>query len=79
MIGQALGLYCIVEKRGEGGMGLVWALDTTLGREVAIKVLPDALRAKTRFVNSLQPRHVSSEAGQGNRTIPKRRDSRIPR
>ena len=35
--------YSLVEKIGEGGMGVVWkALDTTLDREVAIKVLSDA-------------------------------------
>jgi Tol biopolymer transport system component len=42
--GQQLLHYRLIEQIGEGGMGVVWkALDTTLDREVAIKVLPATL------------------------------------
>ena len=42
--GQTLLHYRLLDKIGAGGMGEVWsAVDTTLEREVAIKILPEAL------------------------------------
>jgi len=46
--GSSLGSYEIISTLGAGGMGEVYrARDTRLGREVAIKVLPE-LFATTR-------------------------------
>ncbi|NUN71216.1 MAG: protein kinase [Bacteroidetes bacterium] len=54
MIGQVISHYNILEKLGEGGMGIVYkAQDTTLDRFVAIKFLPAHLSSnnenKSRF------------------------------
>jgi len=54
-IGQKLSHYTIVEKIGKGGMGEVFrAKDQKLGRDVAIKVLPEEFARDTDRVERFQ-------------------------
>ncbi|HVS01733.1 MAG TPA: protein kinase, partial [Thermoanaerobaculia bacterium] len=70
MIGTRLAHFEITAKLGEGGMGEVWrAQDTRLGRQVAIKVLPERFVAdpdrlarferEARVLASLSHRNVA--------------------
>ncbi len=72
--GQNLLHYRLVEKIGEGGMGVVWkAVDTTLDREVAIKILPDVFaqdaerlarfEREAQLLASLNHAHIASIHG----------------
>jgi len=74
MIGRKLAHYEITAKLGEGGMGEVWkATDTKLGREVAIKVLPEAFsqdeerlgrfEREAKVLASLNHPHIASIYG----------------
>ena len=72
--GQQLAHYRLVEKIGEGGMGVVWrATDTTLNRDVAIKLLPEGFAAEAerlqrfeqeaRLLASLNHPHIATIHG----------------
>jgi len=70
--GQVIGHYRLVEKIGEGGMGIVWkALDLKLDREVAVKFLPEEIagNAERRAVFEREAKAVAALQHPGIVTI----------
>ncbi|HEX9304704.1 MAG TPA: hypothetical protein VGA31_09675 [Thermoanaerobaculia bacterium] len=66
--GMRLGPYEIVSPLGAGGMGEVYrARDTRLGRDVALKVLPEGLSQDLDRLSRFEQeaRSASAQAGRG--------------
>ena len=68
MIGESVGHYRIVEKIGEGGMGVVYrALDTRLRRTVAIKVIrPELAASSARIARFEREAHLLAALNHPN-------------
>ena len=77
---KAIGHYRITGKLGQGGMGEVWrATDSKLGREVAVKILPEAFardagrmarfEREARVLASLNHPHIAQIYGVEDRAL----------
>jgi serine/threonine protein kinase len=69
LVGKTLGNYQIVEEVGRGGMGIVYkALQISLNREVALKVLPKQYSTDPEFVNRFR-REAKAAASLNHQNI----------
>src|SRR5438552_3076863 len=77
---RSIAHYRITTKLGEGGMGAVWrATDTKLGRDVAIKILPEGFAAdpdrlarftrEAQVLASLNHPHIAAIYGVEERAL----------